>query len=539
MTKDWNKYREKIIGLGDESFKKSYYPELQNKISELEQAYLNLQTIFNKASDAIIIHDNSGKIYGLNPEAEKILNINKDEKQKINLIDFSISDQDKNILSTIWEKALNGEAHTFEWTILQNETHKEIPVHISINNSTWYGNQVLVAVIRDFTERKSFEKKLIEAKERANESDRLKSAFLANMSHEIRTPMNGIIGFSKMLSNGELKEDTRNLYTKIIIESSIQLLNIVNDILDISMIESNTIKLNINNVDINEIVNELFESYNIQNPDKSIEFKLIKSLNDKESTILTDKSRLNQILSNLLNNAFKFTSEGKISFGYEIIDNNLQFFVQDTGIGISKDQQEKIFERFRQADMDYTRKYGGTGLGLSISKKLTELLGGHIWVESEENMGSKFFFTIPFKHAEGVLYKQEILLPNKNTNNLTVLIAEDEDINYFYLEEILSNIKIKILRAKDGKEAVEICQSNSEIDLVLMDIKLPVMNGFDATRNIKTFRPHLPIIAQTAYAMADDQEKVLEAGCDDYISKPIIRENLMALIAKHTKTKKT
>lgn len=532
MSENWEKYRKKIIGFGDNSFKKSYYPELQKKINELEQVNLNLRTIFNSSSDSIVIHDTLGNIYAANPEAERIFNINEEDISNLQLKNFLDQKKDNQELISIWENALNGESLTFEWTVVQNITSKRIPVQISLSKTSWNGNNVLVAIIRDFTERKKFEQEIIEAKEKAKESDKLKSAFLANMSHEIRTPMNGIIGFSNLLTEEDLPSEKRNFYSKLIVDNSNQLLNIVNDIMDISMIESNTIKINISEVNINEVIDELYELFNCQDKDINIKLESYKPLSNKECLILTDKSRLNQILSNLLNNAFKFTHKGNISFGYKINNHKIEFYVSDTGIGISIDQHKKIFERFRQADLDYTRKYGGTGLGLSLSKRLIELLGGEIWLKSKINEGTSFYFTIPYKTPQSYVDIQVNESINTEFNQLNILIAEDEEVNFLFLKELLSEKGANILWAKNGEEAVDMCKNN-KINLILMDIKMPIMNGFDAASKIKSIYPKLPIIAQTAYAMSDDHEKAMQSGCDAYISKPIIMDDLITLISKH------
>jgi PAS domain S-box-containing protein len=374
------------------------------------------------------------------------------------------------------------------------------------------------------------------ARQKAEVSDRLKSAFLANMSHEIRTPMNGIIGFSEMMADPDLSAADRNEYAKIIIDSSRQLLAIVNDILDISRIEAGLVFLAKEIVCVNEMINALFSFFEPQVAFKNLILKPVKSLGDRESDIKTDKTRLRQILTNLLNNALKFTEKGKIEFGYTVQEGWLQFYVQDTGIGIPADLHEKIFEPFRQAELEISYQYGGTGLGLSISSKLAELLGGKIWVESEPGKGSVFYFTIPYNPTATDIDPQpagekETVLQASGT---VILIAEDDNTNYLFLETALSKEKIILIRAMNGFQAVEKCKENPAIQLVLMDIKMPVMNGYEATRNIKQIRPDLPVIAQTAYAMTEDRKKALEAGCDDYIAKPIRITELLKVVSKYT-----
>jgi PAS domain S-box-containing protein len=374
------------------------------------------------------------------------------------------------------------------------------------------------------------------ARQKAEVSDRLKSAFLANMSHEIRTPMNGIIGFSEMMTDPDLKPADRNEYAKIIVDSSRQLLAIVNDILDISRIEAGLVFLAMEDTSVNELINTLFAFFEPQALEKNVIFKSVKSLNDKESEVRTDKTRLRQILTNLLNNALKFTAVGEIEFGYVLKEGVLQFFVRDTGIGIPPELHEKIFEPFRQAELEISFHYGGTGLGLSISSKLAELLGGKIWLESVPGKGSVFYFTIPYNPTvaggnSNVLIGKE---QGPQTSGTVILIAEDDDTNYSFLETALSRENAKLIRATNGMQAVEMCTNNPAIQLVLMDIKMPVMNGYDATRKIKENRPDLPVIVQTAYAMNEDRKKANEAGCDDYIAKPIRITELLKIVSKYS-----
>jgi PAS domain S-box-containing protein len=380
---------------------------------------------------------------------------------------------------------------------------------------------------------------LVEARMNAEESYKLKSAFLANMSHEIRTPMNGIIGFSELLNDTKIPEDKRIYYAGIIIDSSKQLLNIVNDILDFSRMETGKISLSFEEVVVNDLINILYAFFEPQAKAKSLNLIAHKPLSNDKSIIITDKTRLRQILTNLLNNAIKFTDEGTVEFGYKKSKTEIEFFVEDTGIGIPPELHEKIFEPFRQAELEISNQYGGTGLGLSISRKLTEYLDGKIWLDSKPGEGSSFHFTLPLKPDKSgeTQIRSEKKLPNKKKYNMLVLVVEDDDVNYLFLETILSKSQIKTIRAANGLEAVELCRQNPDINLVLMDIKLPFLNGYDATRQIKEFRPQLPVIAQTAYAMHEDRKKAMDAGCDGYISKPIIATELFNFIETFGKKK--
>lgn len=385
-------------------------------------------------------------------------------------------------------------------------------------------------------QRKNTENDLKKALIKAQESDKLKSAFLANMSHEIRTPMNGIIGFSELFLNSDLSNNERKKYANIVINSSKQLLSIVNDILDISKIEAGVVQLNYENVNINEQLNNHIAFYNPIASDNNIILKCFKGLSDKDSNIRIDKTKLNQILTNLLSNAFKFTEKGTIEYGYHLVGENLQFYVKDTGMGIDINLQNKIFERFTQANLELNYQKKGTGLGLAISKKFVELFNGEIWLNSNED-GTTIYFTIPYKKVKNpvittVIEEKEDPKLTVNGNKITILIAEDEEYNMLYMNELFSNSNYKVIEAENGKEAVELAQKHSEIDIILMDIKMPIMNGNDAMIEIKKSKPKLPIIALSAFAMESDKEKALAKGFDSYLTKPIDRKILFGLINK-------
>ncbi|MFN8255110.1 MAG: PAS domain S-box protein [Bacteroidales bacterium] len=403
----------------------------------------------------------------------------------------------------------------------------------------------LIGTISDITQQQVIEEQLILSKEKAEEADTLKSAFLANMSHEIRTPMNGILGFSDLLKSEEISDAERNSYIDIIQQSGKQLLNIINDILDISKIEVGQIQINEEDCSVNDLLDELMGLFKPEIVDKKkLKLELHKDLSNTDSILITDGVRLRQILTNLINNAIKFTSKGYIEFGYimipadspdEQIKHYLQFYVKDTGIGIPNSKREIIFDRFRQSDESHTRKFGGTGLGLAISKGFVELLGGQIWHESIEKSGSTFYFTIPYKIGDADrIHKIEAKLGSDyHWKGEYVLIVEDDEISYKYLYKILNKTGLKLIRAVSGNDAVDLCDKHDEIKLVLMDIQLPGMNGYEATERIREFKPDLPIIAQTAHALPEDRQKSIEAGCNDYLSKPIKRQLLLAKINQY------
>jgi PAS domain S-box-containing protein len=379
-------------------------------------------------------------------------------------------------------------------------------------------------------------RKLKEAKDKAEESDRLKSSFLANMSHEIRTPMNGIMGFSMMLADPQLPKETRDSYTKIVNSSCDQLLHIVNDIIDISKIEAGQIDINESSFDIKILLNELYAFYSSAAQEKGVSLEIDhKRCNlNSASWIVSDRTKLRQIFDNLFANAVKFTPSGKIMLRCELLNGFIMFEVEDTGIGIEPELQNVIFERFRQIESNYTKTYGGTGLGLSITKAYIEKLGGNISVRSEFGKGSVFSFKLPYKPASDInIQKEQVSKFRPLDLGMTIMVVEDEEINWLYLNEILKN-RVKVLRAVNGKEAVELVNLNPDIDIILMDIKLPDINGLELTKIIKSMNGNVKVIAQTAYALSGDRESVIAAGCSGYISKPVNRDELLNLIIAYS-----
>ncbi|MFA6400623.1 MAG: ATP-binding protein [Salinivirgaceae bacterium] len=380
---------------------------------------------------------------------------------------------------------------------------------------------------------------LEKAKIKAEESDRLKSAFLANMSHEIRTPMNAIVGFSDLLNMEDMPFEKRKKFTKIIQDRSKDLMGIITDILDISRIESHTLKIVDTKGNIDNKLIEISNFFELRNEEiylKPITFSVINRLTPEQCSIETDFERIKQVLINLIDNAFKFTVSGNIQIGCYLKDKStLQFSVSDTGIGIPIDKQQLIFERFRQIDESYfTRDFGGSGLGLSISKGIVELMNGTIWVESQLGIGSTFYFTIPYKPCIIKDISKEHLNENKfNFINKTVLIVEDTIYNQDYIKELLGETNASLLFASNGATALELFRSNPNIDIVLMDIRLPDIHGLDLTKMMISERNNIKVIAQTAYASNEDRSKCFDAGCIDFISKPISQKTLLEMLSKY------
>jgi PAS domain S-box-containing protein len=395
----------------------------------------------------------------------------------------------------------------------------------------------LIGTIQDITVRKKIEKELILAKEKAEESDRLKSAFLANMSHEIRTPMNGILGFATLLSKQDLKSEEQQSYINVIEKSSARLFNIINEIIDISKIESG--QMEVHNVETN--INEQIElTCNLLKPEaerKGITLSYHLGLSTHEAVIHTDRAKLYSILTNLVKNAIKYTDLGSVEMGYSRKGKFLEFYIRDSGVGIPENRLEAIFERFVQADISVLKARQGAGLGLSIAKAFTEMIGGDIWVSSVVGKGSVFYFTLPY-HVDGgavPIVESESSGQGINTpeKDLKILIAEDDETSEMLISVLIKEFSNKVLIARTGKEAIEIYRDNPDIDLILMDIQMPEMDGYEATRQIRKLNKDVLIIAQTAYGILGDKEKAMEAGCSDYLSKPVSQERLSELIQKY------
>jgi len=378
---------------------------------------------------------------------------------------------------------------------------------------------------------------LQEAKEKAEESDRLKSAFLANMSHEIRTPMNGILGFAELLKEPGLSGSDQLEYIQIIEKSGMRMLGIINDIIDISKIESGTIETRLTTFSLMDLLNEQLNFFLPEINAKQL--KIINvSVNSEDFDFTTDKEKLEAILVNLIKNAIKYTDNGEICIGFEQAGGQLTIFVSDTGIGIPEDRQQAIFDRFVQADIADKMAKQGAGLGLSISYAYAEMLGGKLYLKSKVGEGSVFYIDLPFDENQ-IKTKTKNMQETKpqkvdsNSQKLNILLAEDEETSALVLSKTLRPLTNKLYLAKTGDEAVNTFMANRDINLILMDIKMPGMNGYEATEAIRKLDKDVIIIAQTAYAMGGDKQKALDSGCTGYLSKPIRREELFYMIDKH------
>jgi len=511
---------------------------------EFRESEARFRALVENAPEAIVVLDvEKLKFINFNEKACKLYKLTREELLEKSPLDMSPYTQPDGSLSSevaisYINKAVDGQNVSFEWVHLDSN-NEEIACEIYLTRLPSSKGIIVRGSVLNITERKVVEQELVKAKEKAEESDRLKSSFLANVSHEIRTPMNGILGFAEFLKNPNLTNESKNNYIEIINSCSKQLLSIITDIIEISKIETNQVKITKTKTNINVILKNVYSNLLITIPKtKNISLKLNELLSENDCYINTDETKLQQIISNLIDNAIKFTDNGIVEFGCKNIDNNnIEFYIKDSGIGIAKEYQSIIFDRFRRIEMPQTESRGGTGLGLAICKSYIEILGGKIWLESELGIGTKFLFSIPLEHIEqpkiSVPIKQSNIQEAHNFENKQILVAEDDDVNYLYLQEILSQTSATFIRAKNGKQAVELMSTVPNINLVLMDIKMPLMTGLEATIEIRKFNNKVPIIAQTAYAFEEEKQHALKLGCNDYISKPIKRAMLVALIEKY------
>jgi PAS domain S-box-containing protein len=485
-----------------------------------EKKIKRLLESIDQTSVQIIITNKNHIIEYVNQKVYEVTGLGPNELIGKDVITFAKDENDPEINQEIEQCLQNREI--FKGEIKNrgktNELHWELisitPIKNDMGEITNY-----VGVKEDITARKKMEQDLIVARNKAEESDRLKTAFLQNMSHEIRTPLNAICGFSELLLSSDPSLKKQEYFASIIQNSSRQLLSILNDIFTISSLQTNQEMLNIQHFNVNEIIDELREIYQKQLKDKDVSIIVRKAITEGQAIISTDRTKLTQILINLINNATKFTSKGSIEFGYSIKSDTTEFFVKDSGIGIHPDHHKIIFERFRQADNSIRKNYGGSGLGLSIAKGYIDLLKGRIWVESKPNEGAVFRFTIPGRIHKKISNDTK-LIREKTDKRLTILVAEDEEVNLSFIQELLLNKNIEVIIVNNGEEAIETCKTTPDIDLVLMDIKMPGIDGYSAARMIKQFNAGLPIIAQTAYALDPEIEKYKDIF-DDYITKPI------------------
>ncbi len=499
--------------------------------------------LINNVGQAVIATDLLGKVIYWNKAAEQIYGWSSSEAIGKNIVDLTPAQQSNEQADELMQKLSTGKTWAGEFQVKRKDG-SSFPAFVTDTPMIDAQGKLtgIIGISSDITARKIAEKELIKAKNRAEESDRLKSAFLANMSHEIRTPMNGILGFTELLQTADLSGNDREKYISIIEKSGARLLNLINDIISISKIESNEIDIALSEIDIKTQIEDISNFFRLEAEKKNLTILVRSDLSAKESILKTDNLKLYAVLSNLVKNAIKFTTAGSVELGYTKKEGSFEFCVKDTGIGIPEAHKKLVFERFRQGSESLTRNYEGAGLGLSISKAYVEMLGGKIWVENNAHQngntnGVTFFFTIPCLPLTEKANKNQAVELEKATKTkfrkLNILIVEDDKTSELLITKMVQRFTEKISVVTTGFEAIDFCRKNSGIDLVLMDINLPQLNGYETTRRIRAFNTDLIIIAQTAYALTGDKEKSIAAGCNDYISKPIRRTDLEKLIDKH------
>ena len=503
--------------------------------ADAEQQHHPLDSFLNTLQDAIFIHDGEGNILEVNQEACNRLNYTRDELLTMKFMDFVEFKEPpvaKDIFRGIHERGrYKGETDYF------TKEKKRVPAEITASSIMYFGQRCVIIVARDITQRKAYEKDLLIVKNKAEESARLKSAFLANLSHEIRTPLNAIMGFSDLLNMENLNESKKKEFIGTIQESGNKLLAIINDILDVSFIESRQIQVDMQYFSLNSLIQEMeaLAKTKIHYAGKNINVRSYRDIPDGKDDMVSDPHRIQQVFSKLVDNAVKFTQGGNIEVGYQwIAEQKIAFYVGDTGIGVPDDAKEIVFERFRQLDPGTQRKYNGLGLGLSIAEGLVRQLGGDIVFKSKLNEGSKVIFTLPFEFGGNISADEgEAVISSLDMADKKILIAEDDIGNFLLVKEFLIETHAQIEHAENGSKALELLNDSENMDLILMDIKMPVMDGMAALEKIKQRYPAIPVIALTAYAYENDKKRFLEKGFDGYISKPVDRKELIQLIKIH------
>jgi len=525
----------------------------ESKLAEKQLKLLSKAV--EQSSVTILITDIKGNIEYVNPKFTKVTGFTLEEVKGKNPRILKSGEQPREFFQELWKTLLSGNEWVGEFHNKKKngESYWESSVISSIRDNQGVISS-FIAVQEDITEKKKMLEELIEAKDRAEESGRLKTAFLNNISHEIRTPFNGLLGFLPLLQDENLTSSERAGYIHYINQSAERLMNTIDDIVEISQIQAGQTKLTVTEIAIKSLSDELTYRFRPEAESKGLEFTIRNSLPGIMECISTDSIKLNTILSNLINNAIKFTKAGSIELEYTLAEAGppsapadpgmaagpamIKFSVKDTGIGIPSYKHQAIFERFIQADVSSTRQFEGSGLGLSIAKAYVKMLGGNIWVESEPGKGAVFYFTILSDAGPEGEAVMKNAFPDEETGNrinlenpgLKILVVEDDETSEMLISIVLKEFGKQVLKVRTGREAIEACRINPDIDLVMMDIKMPEMNGYEATRQIRKFNKDVVIIAQTAYALVGDREKAMEAGCNDYIAKPLQKEGLMKII---------
>lgn len=509
----------------------------KNYIREIEEKNRFIQTVLDNLSIGVALNKmDNGEASYVNDKFSEIYGWPREDLRDISTFFEKVYPEENYrnmIISRIMSDIQSGDPSRMHWENIQITRKNGEKRIVNAMNIPLFEQNIMVSTVIDVTDLKRYEEGLIEAKEKAEESDRLKTAFLANMSHEIRTPMNGILGFIDLLQAPSITAEEQSQYFEVVNQSGQRLLNTINDIIEFSKIEAGEVKAVMEEVNINHIFTYLYQFFHPQAREKKLQLFYENHLNDGDMVISTDRHKLEAILINIIKNALKFTEKGQVVFGVKASEKVLVFFVRDTGKGIKPNRLAAIFERFVQADYSHSRGYEGSGLGLSIARAYVEILNGKIWADSVENLGSTFYFTIPLlvksqlksSGTQNIDMKRSAFKPSQK-----ILIVEDELNSSLLLTTILKNQGYDTQVAVNGQEALQIMLESPSIDLILMDIKMPVMDGIEATRKIREQNITTPIIVQSAHIFRDDIDLAFEAGCNDYIAKPISKDDLLQKI---------
>ncbi|MCD6202677.1 MAG: PAS domain S-box protein [Bacteroidales bacterium] len=524
------------IGLKEDITQKK---EVEAALHESEEKF---KTITEQANDGIIMLDSEMKIVFWNKAFEKLTGYSFQKLEQLPFTDIARYENGPIVITP--EKIKR-----FSETGQADSIGKALQIQIKTNEGKWVNTETslasiklknqwyAVSIIRDITLRKQYEKGLEEARKKAEESDQLKNTFLMNISHELRTPLNAIIGFSEIIEHSFINPEVYDHATNIHY-SGIQLLRIIEDILNLSLIESGNLSFNIKTFPVKNLVRTIREHYDTLNKKykkDNVQFTLHFPQKLKDKKIDVDENYVNYLIGILIDNAMKFTQNGSIDVFLESNNNYMIFRVRDTGVGIPQNKKELIFDKFRQIEETLTRRYGGTGVGLTIAKNIIDLMNGNIHVISEPGKGSEFFVKLPGlkeENEKNVLEKKETLFQPDTLKGIKILVAEDEELNFLLLKGLLAKYGAHLVRACNGQEAIDLYHQNLDTKLVLMDIRMPVMDGLEATEKLKKIRPDLPVIAVTAYSRQEDKTKAFQAGCDEFLTKPVDRDKLNEAIGK-------
>jgi hypothetical protein len=494
--------------------------------------------IFENVQDLFYETAIDGTILEVSPSIEFLSHGQYRRKELIgkSIYDFySVADERSALVSKIEKEGIVSD---FE-IMLKNADGSLIPCSLSsrIFFDTQGRPEKIIGSVRDITDRKNVTEALKLAKEKAEESDRLKTEFLNNISHEVRTPLNGILGFAEIVFQHELTVEEKKESYAMLLESSDRLLNTITNYMDISLITSGNMSVHNKDFFPTSFLRKIFNNYESVCSNRKLDLFLDITGQSDDLSVNSDPEIVQKILSHFLNNSIKFTQKGSIHFGFNRKEDQLEFFVKDSGIGIGLDSFNKIFDRFSKEDRGHQNVIEGSGLGLSIAKGMSEIIGGKIRVESELGVGSCFFLTIPIKKdAEVSLSGSAREKARKVIPGSMILVAEDDETNFYFLNALLTmTTSAKILHAANGREAIELFKANPGIRLILMDMKMPEIDGFEATRQIKLINKNVCIIAVTAYAMSGDEERIIASGCDVYLSKPINKKSLLEKISEFIK----